>query len=90
MLRGNSQEKLNESQGDYQDRVYSDQTVLMIVRQGGWSVCEVVKGKPRGTTRVKSTQIRWFSGSQAGEDGLCAQQPKDTQRSAKLKGDYQA
>ncbi len=26
----------------------------------------MTKGKPRGTTGVESTQIRWFSGSQAG------------------------
>ncbi len=39
----------------------------------------MAKGKPRGTTRDESTQIRWFLGSQAGKAGLHGQWPRDTQ-----------
>jgi hypothetical protein len=43
-----------------------------------------------GTTGVESTQIIWFLGSQMDEARLCEQWPEDTQKSPKLKGDYQA
>ncbi len=39
---------------------------------------------------VKSTQIRWFSGGQAGDAGLREQWPKALNKSPKLKEDYQA
>ncbi len=60
-----------KAKGDYQDRVHSDQMVLVIARWGGWTVWAVAKGKIRGTTGVESTQIRWFLSSQMEEAGLC-------------------
>jgi hypothetical protein len=47
-----------KDKGDYKDRVHSDQMVLVLVRRGGLTGRAVAKGKPRGTTRTKSTQIR--------------------------------
>jgi hypothetical protein len=49
----------------------------------------MAKGKPRWTTEVKSTQIRWFLGSQAGEAGPCEKWPKYTQGMPKTQGGYQ-
>jgi hypothetical protein len=71
-----------KAKGDYQAHVHSYQMVLVIVRQGG---CKA-KAKPRGTTGVKSTQIRWFSCSQAGEAGLLEQQPNYTREKPKTQG----
>ncbi len=50
----------------------------------------MTEDKPRGTTGIESAQIRWFSGTQAGETGLREHWPKDTQESLKNNGDYQA
>ncbi len=36
-LRGNSMGNLHENREGCQDRVFSDQMVLVIVRQGGWT-----------------------------------------------------
>ncbi len=63
----------------------------MIVRQGSWTVCAVAKGKPRGTTRVESTQVRWFRVvRQGGEAELIASAKGYSRESLKLKGDHQA
>jgi hypothetical protein len=69
-----------KAKGDYQDRVHSDQIVLVKVMRGGWTAWAVANSKQRGNTWVKSTQMRWFLGSQAEEAGLLKQWPKDTQR----------
>jgi hypothetical protein len=49
------------AKGDYLDRAYLDQMALRIVRWGGWTAWAVAKGYLRGSIRLKSTQIRWFS-----------------------------
>jgi hypothetical protein len=36
-LEGNQGGNCNKANGDYQDRVHSDQMVLVIVKRGGWT-----------------------------------------------------
>jgi hypothetical protein len=69
-----------KAKGDYQDRVHSDQIVLVKVMRGGWTAWAVANSKQRGNTWVKSTQMRWFLGSQVQEAGLLKQWPKNIQR----------
>jgi hypothetical protein len=40
---------------DHRVSGHLDKMVLKLVRQGGWTARAVAKGKPRGTTRLKST-----------------------------------
>ncbi len=44
-----------KAKGDHWVSVHLDKMVLKVVRQGGWTVRAVAKGKPRWTTRLKST-----------------------------------
>ncbi len=49
-LRGKSSQTENcmKAKGDYQNRVHSDQMVLVIVRWGGWKARAVAKSNSRG------------------------------------------
>jgi hypothetical protein len=69
---------------------HSDQTVLVIVRQGGWSAWAVAKGKPRGTTGWSPL---WSDGSwvvRQGRQDCVSSSQKTLKKSPKLQGDYRA
>ncbi len=56
-----------QHKGGYQAQVHSDQMVLLMARQGGWTTWVMAKRHSklswvwRGTTRLESTQVRRFS-----------------------------
>ncbi len=69
-----------KAMGDHLEWVHFGNMVLMVVRQGGWTVRESAKQKPRGTTRLQFTYIGWFSWWSGGEAGLREQWPKTAKR----------
>jgi hypothetical protein len=81
-----------KAKGDYQDKVHSDQLVLVIVRRGGLDSLSSGHRQTKGSTMAESTRVRWFSGSQLGEAGcvISDQRPRTIKKSLTLKGDNQA
>ncbi len=47
-----------KAKGDYQDRIHSDQMVLVIVKQVGWTAWAVAKGNSGGGGAAHQAQVR--------------------------------
>jgi hypothetical protein len=66
---------LHKAMGDHLDRVHSDQKVLKMIRQGGWSLFIVGQESQDELNRLSGSSLLRPDGSRGGQmgAGLCEQ-----------------